>query len=356
MPETDATPGASGPVRKPEPKDIDPALYRHPGENGALGRLEKAPGFARLIEFMADHAGGKAERMVETASMARVGPGVYPLLDELWNRTLAAFGTAGIPLHVSYRDRQTWVVRDGGAGPRAVIAAGLLDELPQAEMAALLAMLAGSVRLGNVPNLAAAEFLRRVQDLSGIAAAPAFALSWALENWRRYAAMSADRAAALHCGPEAVQELLCRVSGAGSGAWGGVPDSRSLRLQGVEASARDKDWDTRRWNRFVAAMDRNNLAGILRSRDLADWVASGAIDKIQSGLAAVPEEEASDGTGAADSGLAFWGEFAHGAADLDEPGRAGWTPDIREAAEKGIQAFFKAGEAFFRALGDDMGK
>lgn len=353
MPEADNPAGASG---KPELKDIDPALYRHPGESGALGSLEKAPGFAKLLDLMSDHGGGKAERMVEMASMVRVGPGIYPRLDELWGATLAAFGIGGIPLHVAYREQRTWTLKGGGAGPRAIIAADLLDELPQAEMSALLAMLAGSVRLGNVTNLAAAEFLRWVQDFSGIAGAPALVLSWALENWRRYAAMSADRAAALHCGVESVQNLLGRISGAGSRSWGGVPDSVRLRVQGVEASSRDKDWDNRRWSRFAVAMNRNNLAGLIRSLDLAEWAASGAIDKIKSGQATTPEDLAPDGTGSADPGLAFWGEFAPGIAETDEPGWREKATDIREAAEKGIQTFFKAGEAFLRTLGEDKGK
>ena len=61
-------------------------------------------------------------------------------------------------------------------------------------------------------------------------------------------------------------------------------------------------------------------------------------------------------TGPADPGLAFWGEFAPGIADTDEPGWREKATDIREAAEKGIQTFLKAGEAFLKALGDDKGK
>ena len=356
MPDSAASDAASGTSRHLELKDIDPALYRHPGERGALGILEKAPGFSAFLKLMSDHGGSRAERMVEVASLVRVGPGVYPRLDELWTGTSAAFGVGAIPLHISGRERHSWTVRGGNSGPRAIISADLLDELPHSEMAVLLAMLAGSVRLGNVPNLSAVEFLRRVQDYSGLVGAPALVLSWSFENWRRYAVMSADRAASLHCGVESVQQFLARISGAGRRSWGGVPDYGRLRIQGVEASSRDKDWDNRSWSRFTAAMNRQNHAGLLRGLDLSEWAATGALDRIKSGGQTMPEDAAADEDPPADPGLAFWGEFAPGLADVEEQGWRDKASDLREAAEKGVQSFIRAGEAFFRNLADDRNK
>ncbi len=341
--------------RKLAMKEINPELFRHPGEAGALGRLEKAPGFAKLLDMMSDY-GGKAERLVETASMARVGPGVYPLLHKVWQETLDNFGVGDIPLHVSFQDAKLWQIKGGGTGPRVIISSLALDELPKKEMQALLAMAAGSIRLGNVVNFAAAEFLRWFQDFSGIAGSPAMMLSWALENWRRYAAMSADRAAALACSHQPVQSLLLRVAGAGSGSWGGIADPGRLRLQGVEAASRDEDWDGGRWRRFASAMNRHNSAALIRNLDLDEWVATGAPDLIVHGKVTTVEDLASACEECCGSGLAFWGAFAPGSADDSESGWRETAAEWREAAGKGITTFLRAGEAFYKTLREGADK
>lgn len=354
MTHNNASSGKSDAPDKLAMRDINPDLYRHPGEAGALGRLEKAPGFAKLLDLMSDHGGGQAERLVELASMAKVGPGVYPALDKLWRATLADFGIGDVPLHVTGRDSRGMVLKGGHAGPRVIVSVDLLDELSKEQMAALLAMAAGSVRLGNVVNLTAAEFLRWVQDFYGVFGAPAYMLSWALENWRRYAAMSSDRAAALYCGEEAVRSLLALWAGAGSSAWGGINDEDRLRLQGVEAASRDQDWESNRWRRFMTAMNRKNSAALVRRLDLADWYASGAPEKILAGEARTPEDLDMDGVRTDSPGILFWGAYASGTPEAEEPGWRETAESVKELAEKGVGGFLKAGEAFFRALRDEM--
>lgn len=333
-------------------KEINPELYRHPGEKDAWGKLEKAPGFAMLIDLMSDHGGGKAERLVELASMVKVGPDVYPKLFKKWQDCLEQAGLAEISLHICGCDGQPWTLKGGNAAPRALLSSSLLDELSVEEMQVLLAMIAGSVKLGNATNIAAAEFLRWVQDFSGIVGTPAFMLSWAFENWRRYAAMSADRAACLQLGADHVNVLLRRISGAGSKAWGGVVDEDRLRLQGLEAASRDKDWDKSRWQRFASTLNRHNSGGLIRILDLSEWVASGAPEKILAGIVKTPEDLEME-EGCATSGLAFWGEFAAGQSGAEESGWRETATEIRDAAEKGVTAFFKAGEAFFNTLRDN---
>ncbi len=265
-------------------KDINPELYRHPGEKDALGKLEKAPGFAKLLDLMSDHGGGKAERLVELASMVKVGPDVYPKLFKKWQDCLAQADLVEMPLHICGCEGQPWTLKGGNAAPRALLSSRLLDELSTDEMQVVLAMVAGSVKLGNATTIAAAEFLRWVQDFSGIAGAPAFMLSWGFENWRRYAAMSADRAACLQLGADQVQVLLRRISGAGSKAWGGVVEPDRLRLQGLEAASRDKDWDKSRWQRFASALNRHNSGGLIRILDLSEGVATRAPENILAGI------------------------------------------------------------------------
>ncbi|MDR3210598.1 MAG: hypothetical protein LBU79_01630 [Planctomycetota bacterium] len=327
--------------------NLDPGLWRHPGEDQALGSLKKAPGFDRLLSLMSAHGSGKAERMVETASFLKAGKGIYPRLAQRWDECLAAFGVGEIPLHLVHRQEKGWQIRYDAQGARVILAADLLDSLPETEMTALLAGLAGGLKLGSAVNLAAVDFLRWFRDFSGLAGAPAAMLAWALENWRCYALMSLDRAAALATGEADVRHLLVRLAGGGHAAWGGITDPDAPRRQGLAAEAYRDDWNNSHWRRFTAALNRENTGTLLRLADLANWFASGAPAKIAAGTPL----EAADQPSPREPGPAFWGEFAPPPPEADGGERADWLALAGEwgkMAEKGLSAFFRAGESFLQ--------
>lgn len=336
-------------------KYINPELYRHHGEKEARDRLKKLPGFNKAIDMMSDGMVGKAELQAEIASMIRVGPGVYPVLHDLWNDTLGQFGLSGVPLHIAFQYPQPWAIRGGDDSPVLVVDGRWLDVLQEKEMAALLAMQAGAIRLGNASYFAYADLLRWISDFSGIAGAPAAVISWGMENWRRYAMFSCDRAAALSMGdPEGVVALLERIAGAGGRSWGSVSQPDAIRLQGIEALSLDKDWSNSRWRRFAMAMNRQNSVALVRRLDLQDWFAGGDPARILSGEMtepAAPGEAGKDGR-TADPGLAYWGEFANSQADADDCCKDSFGPvsELMGMAEKGINSFWKAGEAFLKSF------
>lgn len=349
-------------MSEPAMRNIDVELYRHPSERECAARLARIPKFQTLLDAAAAHIGGKAERQAEIASMVRVSNGVYPRLGEIWRETLDGFGIVDAPLHVGYLDVHPWTVRGDDRNPRAIVSSIMLDTLPEDEMSALLAMIAGGFRLGHARYVAVCDFLRRALDFAGIAGAPAAMLAWGFENWRRAAAFSADRAAALAIrDPQPVLSLLERLAGAKCRSWGGVAETERLRLQGLEASAWKDDWGTGRWQRFAMEMNRKNTAPLVRRLDLAEWTSGGRYRAILAGEpvepeAAAPHPEPED---MADPSLAFWGEFAP-PRDGEEGGGEGTgglgeaAGDLRDAAEKGMRSVFKAGEAFWKSFLDKM--
>ncbi|MDR2390504.1 MAG: hypothetical protein LBE84_02330 [Planctomycetota bacterium] len=330
---------------------IDPRLYRHPGETKARKSLERLPAFARGMAMLSDSAGGGAERRSDFASLIRVGPGVHPRLHDLWRDSLDRFGLDDSSLHLAFRPAQPWAFHNSD-GPVLVLDASWLEILPHGEMAALLAMRAGDIRLGNAPWLAAIDLLRRLEDFSGLAAVPILALAWGLENWRRFAMFSSDRAAALSLGgTEQVAALLGRLAGIGGGsAWGGVADD-AIRLQGVEALSLERDWANGAIRRFAMAMNRGNHGAIVRRLDLLSWFAGGIPDRLLAGEIVEPaaEESAAAGESADETGPAFWGAFAGQAAATDG-GIPAKGADLAEAVEKGWAAFRQAGEALWHSL------
>ncbi len=348
---------------KPDFKYLNAELYRHPGERAARERLKKIPGFQKALDMLTDSSGADAERQAETASMIRVGPGVYPRLHELWVDIQSRFGLSGIPLHATASARVPCSLRGGNDRPVVILDCALLDDLPEREMSALLAMQAGTVRLGNASLVAAADFSRWFIDVYGILGAPALLPAWGLENWRRYAAFSADRAAALAEGdPESVASLLNRFAGAGSSAWGGITRPDDIRVQGLEALSRQADWSNNKIRRFALAMNRQNDVALIRRLDLMDWFAEGVPARILSGEVTEPEGATFD-AGAAWSGtdkdpsLAYWGEFAGGGSDSSDKSSSGCPfCGMKDAAGKGINSFMKAGEAFWNTLMDNMKK
>ncbi len=350
-----------------ECKDLNAGLYRHPGERAARGRMEKIPGFKKAVDVLVGYAGSEAERQAEAASMVRAGPGVYPVLADMWSDLLRRFGLGAVPLSVGWFMPSPCALRGGNDRPAVVLDSRMLDILPEREMFALLAMQTGSIRLGNATLIAACDFSRRFLDAYGIAGAPAALPAWGLENWRRCALFSADRAAALACGdPEAVVALLDRFAGAGEKSWGGVAKPDALRLQGIEALSMQGDWSNSRLRRFVLAMNRSNNVALIRRSDLLDWFASGIPAKILSGEMTEPEDAETDpaagGRGVdKDPSVAYWGEFAGANRGEEQDGNSlsaasAALGDLRDMAEKGVNSFFKAGEAFWNALTEEAGK
>ena len=349
-------------------KYLNAELYRHPGERVARARLEKIPGFKKALAALGDNYGNSAERQAEIASMARVGPGVYPVLADMWNDIQRQFGLNGIPLHIGWDMPRPCALNGGNENPAVILDSRMLDMLPEREMGALLAMQAGSVRLGNATFLAACDFSRWFLDFYGIAGAPAALPAWGLENWRRAAMFSADRAAALCEGdPEATAALLGRFAGAGEKGWGGIARPDDLRTQGIEALSLQGDWSNSRMRRFALAMNRQNNVALIRRADLLDWFSTGAPARILSGEMTEPEGVKADPSCASsacgaekDPSLAYWGEFA-GEGSSDSGGGMGQDigaalGDLRTMAEKGVNSFFKAGEAFWTTLMEENKK
>jgi hypothetical protein len=337
---------------------IDPEIFRHPSEREAMARLEKIPKFHKILDIAAAHIGGKAERRAEIASMVRVSSGVYPRLAEMWRETLANFGLIDAPLHISFLDAVPWTLRGDEDHPRAILSSIMLDVVPEDEMAALLAMIAGGFRLGHAKYMAVGDFLRWMQDFSGIAGAPAVMLSWGFENWRRAAVFSADRAAALAVrDPRPVLSLLERLAGAKSKAWDGAGDAEHLRLQGLEAAAWQTDWRANRWQRLAMAMNRRNNAALVRRLDLAEWTARDHYRAVLDGEDIGPGPDPDAAEDMVDPGLAFWGEFAAPRDDDDEAlggGLKDAAESLRDAAEQGVNSVLKAGEAFWKSFFDRM--
>ncbi len=348
-------------------KYLSAELYRHPGEREARARLEKIPGFKKALGVLIDNSGIQAERQAQIASTVRVGPGVYPELADVWNGVQQQFGLNGIPLHVAGRMPQSVQLCGGSDHPSVILGGGLLSSLPKDEMTALLAMQAGSIRLGNADLMAASDFSRWFMDFYGIAGAPAVLPAWGLENWRRHALFSADRAASLALGsPDGVLALLAREAGAGEKTWGGLARPDDLRLQGVEALSLQGDWSNSRLRRFVLAMNRQNTVALIRRVDMLDWFASGAPARILAGDMTEPEGTGSAGAAATaeedkDPALAYWGEFA-GQPQDDRVGGAAREifgsalSELRDKAEKGLGSFLKAGEAFWNVLQEENKK
>ncbi|MDR3078384.1 MAG: hypothetical protein LBV15_06445 [Planctomycetota bacterium] len=327
---------------------LDPELYRHPDERRARERLEKIPGFAKGMARLTEIGGGQAESRAEIASMIRIGPGVYPRLHDIWRAALARFGLEYSPLQVAPGLAEPWTLR-GRDRPALILDQSLLEGLSETAMAAFLALRAGSIRLGHVPYLSAADLLRRLWDFSGLAAVPVAMLAWGLESWRHAALFSADRAAALSLGgPEAVADLLARLAGAGGSGWGGVTDPEALRLQGIEALSLENDWANSRWRRFAMAMNRQNHAALIRRLDLLSWFAGGAPACILAG--GIPEPETGGAAEREEPGPALWGAFA-GSPEDDCQGFDGQIlPELTEAMEKGWSAMRQAGEAIWHSL------
>lgn len=341
-------------------KYMNAELYRHPGERAAREKIEKVPAIGKLLSFLTDSSGLKAQRQAEMSSMVRAGGGVYPVLADLWTDTQRQFGLNGIPLFIAWEWSHPYALRGGNENPAVIINSRLLETLEEKEMRALLAMQAGSVRLGNASLLAAADFSRWFLDFYGILGAPAALPAWGMENWRRYALFSADRAASLMQGdPDSVCSLLQKMGGGSIKAWGGVTKPDDLRVQGLEATSLESDWSNSKVRRFALAMNRENNVSLIRRIDLQDWFAAGQPARILSGEMTEPEIPVHTDNASKDPSLAYWGEFASGGGDDDKSSGGSYDnpfTELREKAEKGMGAFFKAGEAFWNTLMDNSKK
>ncbi|NOY25389.1 MAG: M48 family metallopeptidase [Oligoflexia bacterium] len=197
--------------------EIDPSAWEHPADRVALQALRAVPGFEPLARASIGRLQDSfaLRRLVGTAKpMAQD----HPKIAALWQDTLATLDAPEpIPLLVAAGDTINGFTM-GLRRPHVVLSSGAVEQLPTAQVRAILAHELGHVMSGHVLYKTLVRILdagRWWLGASGLNLVITLPILLALYEWDRKSELSADRAELLVAGNPAVSIGLLRRSQAG---------------------------------------------------------------------------------------------------------------------------------------------
>lgn len=197
--------------------DISPREWEHPADRAALGALKRIPGFDDIVRFFVGLTSEKAVRLIFLSSSVRVSERQFPRVYKLLEEACAVLDARDVPeMYIT----QTPVLNAGAVGvqkPFVTINSGLLDNLSDDELLAVIAHEVGHILSGHVLYKTLLWFL--MNATLGLMNLPlgqlaVLAIVGALKEWDRKSELSADRAGLLVVqNPEVSYTTLMKLAG-----------------------------------------------------------------------------------------------------------------------------------------------
>ena len=261
---------------------FDVADFLHPLDLGARAHLERVPlldkGVKTYLEFVSD----RQVRQGLLASALRLGPHQLPDVYRLLPRICDAFGIPEPEMYLSRGDANA--VTMGHSRPAIVIYSGLLDDLAEDEIEAVLAHECGHILAEHVLYRQMAQVIVRFGGSAAAALAPASLraltalganqIQTALFDWYKKSELTADRAAIAYMGsPEPLQRALFHIVGVPK--W--TPGELSVEAFLQQADELEDITEASKWERWLArgldSASTHPMPG-LRMRELTRWAES----------------------------------------------------------------------------------
>ena len=250
---------------------LDPKSFTHPEDEAALRTLMAVPGFAVVVKLFLKLGYEKMMHGVNMGSKIRLSPTQLP---EVYNRLPPICRKMGIaepefylesnptPNACTFGDTQIFIC----------VTSGLLEDLDDDEINSVIAHECGHIAGRHVLYHTIADWVLAgidKYDLFGVGKLLSGPLSLAFFYWSRKSELSADRAAALVMGVDAVVRTHVRLSGGPKAITGGINLSEWVQqADAYDAVSKDSAWN--KTLQGLAAMgERTPVLGGARARDSA---------------------------------------------------------------------------------------
>ena len=246
--------------------------FIHPTDEAARVQLESMPGFQKLMEWYLSIG---LERIVEgiyLASNIKLSPTQLPEIYDHLPPICEKFGIEEPGFYLTMNPvPNAWTT--GNKKTFLVVTSGLIESMKPDELDAVLAHECGHILCQHVLyHTIARTLLSYAVTYLPIAKALIAPLIYALQFWSRRSELSADRAAAVCMGKDAVAHALVRLSGG--------PLSITEKLNFEEYARQAADYDahrTNRWNKLLQnlqILEATHPLMAVRVNELVKWTAS----------------------------------------------------------------------------------
>lgn len=266
------------PVDPPESQStgVIPETYIHEEDTLWTTRLHKTSGLDNLLKKINEHGLDDLLQMQYAGSYLEANAGVFPRYSRLLSRACKVLGLKEIPkTYIMMEDRIDGFLV-GSEKPVVILHYDTIDRLSPRELLFFVGRLVGHIVCGHVPYLQAAMLLPEVSGslgaaTFGVGGMIAAGVQAALENWKRAAALTADRAGYLACGNErAAFSALMKMAGAPVSLY------KQLNPEHLEAQAATvKRFSTDGYGKIAKALSASIFKHpwtILRAAELRSWV------------------------------------------------------------------------------------
>ena len=257
------------------------ADFLHPMDVSARQQLERVPLLDKGVKAYLEMFTDRQVRQGLLANALRLGPRQLPDIYRLLPRICDAFGIPEPELYLRRGDANAFTV--GHSQPAIVMFSGLLDDLAEDEVEAVLAHECGHILAEHVLYRQMAQVMVRAGGTAAgmgpfavraIAAIGTNQIQAALFNWYRKSELTADRAAVAYMGgPEPIQRALFHITGVPK--W--MPGELSVEAFLQQADELEDIHEASRWERFLGrGLDSASTHPMptLRMRELTRWAES----------------------------------------------------------------------------------
>lgn len=243
------------------------SYFVHPEDEIALNAMKAVPGFDMIVKKFMKVGFETLLHGVNMASKIQLSDTQLP---EIYHKVTQICDKFGIKYPEVYLEMSPYpnAYTYGDTKVFMVLTSGLFDYLDDEEIDSVIAHECGHIICHHVLYHTIAEYLRN--GLNGLVGDIAEPLKLAMFYWERKSELSADRAAALVCSPEAVVRTQLRLSGGPKAITGKV----NIQEWADQAERYEKLRTEGFWNKTLqlcATMTMDHPFSAVRVREILNW-------------------------------------------------------------------------------------
>jgi Zn-dependent protease with chaperone function len=261
---------------------ISPKAYEHPADKAATSALHSVPLLDMVVKRLTDLGHERRLRQIVMGNAVRLGPKQVP---DVWNayvRCTTILDLGSVPDLYLINNPDINAMTIGAKTPIVIVNSSMLRSFDAAEVETVLGHEAAHVLSEHYYYTTALvlldQFLEGALPRSLLLGLPVRAMYLALLEWARAAELTADRAAALvMADPLQPCRVLMQLAG------GSVPgmNFEAFLQQASEYESEDDLFS--RHARFWSELNLTHPVAVRRVKELMEWVATGAYDRIRDG-------------------------------------------------------------------------
>ena len=261
---------------------ISPKAYEHPADKAATSALHSVPLLDTVIKRLTDLGHERRLRQIVMGNAIRLGPKQVPDVWGAYVRCTTILDLESIPDLYLINNADINAMTIGAKTPIVIVNSSLLRSFDPAEVETVLGHEAAHVLSEHYYYTTAlvllGQFLQGALPRSLLLGLPVRAMYLALLEWARAAELTADRAAALvMADPLQPCRVLMQLAG------GSVPGMNFEAFLQQASEYENEDDLFSRHARFWSELNLTHPVAVRRVKELMEWVATGAYDRIRDG-------------------------------------------------------------------------